>query len=138
MNSYANSELYRLLTDLVKFRSVSPSREGENAIARFIFDTLSVQPYFRGHPEDVRLLPLDNDPLGRHFVFAVVRTPETTADTVLLAGHMDVGGFRHAVPSLHLLLIRRKYERIRLRISPLRSVKTSIRENGSSDGALPI
>ncbi len=92
MNSYANSELYRLLTDLVKFRSVSPSREGENAIARFIFDTLSVQPYFRGHPEDVRLLPLDNDPLGRHFVFAVVRTPETTADTVLLAGHMDVVG----------------------------------------------
>jgi len=76
----------------VKFRSVSPSREGENAIARFIFDTLSVQPYFRGHPEDVRLLPLDNDPLGRHFVFAVVRTPETTADTVLLAGHMDVVG----------------------------------------------
>ena len=92
MNRYEGSELYRLLTDLVKFRSVSPSREGENAIARFIFDTLSVQPYFRGHPEDIRLLPLDNDPLGRHFVFAMVRAPEPTAETVLLAGHMDVVG----------------------------------------------
>ncbi len=92
MDRYEGSNLYRLLTDLVKFRSVSPSREGENTIARFIFDTLSVQPYFRGHPEDVRLLPLDNDPLGRHFVFAVVKAPEPTAETVLLAGHMDVVG----------------------------------------------
>ncbi|TDY61868.1 arginine utilization protein RocB [Aminivibrio pyruvatiphilus] len=92
MNRYEDSVLYRLLTDLVKFRSVSPSREGENRIARFIFETLSAQPYFRRHPEDVRLLPLENDPLGRHFVFAVVRAQEPTADTVLLAGHMDVVG----------------------------------------------
>jgi len=89
---YAENELYRLLTDMAGIPSVSPSRERENEIARFLFDTLKVLPYFREHPEDLRLLPLEEDSLERHFLFAVVRAPKASAGTILLEGHMDVVG----------------------------------------------
>ena len=90
MKKYADRELYRLLMDLVRIPSVSPSSERENEIARFIYDTLAVLPYFRENPSDLRLLPLEGDVLKRHLVFAIVRTPRKTQDTVIVAGHMDV------------------------------------------------
>ena len=92
MGSYADRDLYRLLVDMVRIPSVSPSADRENRMARFFRDRLAEEPYFREHPEDLRLLPLEGDPLGRHLVFGLVRAPEATGDTVLLAGHMDVVG----------------------------------------------
>ncbi len=84
--------LYRLLLDLVGIPSVSPSAESENMIARFIHDRLQELDYFRENPGDLRLLPLEGDALGRHLVFAIVRSRKRTADTVILMGHMDVVG----------------------------------------------
>lgn len=92
MKDYSDRELYRLLMDLVRIPSVSPSSERENEIARFIYDTLAELPYFRENPSDLRLLPLEEDSYGRHLVFAIVRAPRKTGDTVILAGHMDVVG----------------------------------------------
>ena len=92
MKNYSDRELYRLLMDLVRIPSVSPSSERENEIARFIYDTLEVLPYFRENPSDLRLLPLEGDSFGRHLVFAIVRAPRKTPDTVVVAGHMDVVG----------------------------------------------
>jgi len=92
MKNYSDSELYRLLMDLVRIPSVSPSSERENEIARFIYDRLSGLEYFQKNPSDLRLLPLEGDSLGRHLVFAIVRAPLKTGDTVILAGHMDVVG----------------------------------------------
>ena len=75
MKDYSDRELYRLLMDLVRIPSVSPSSERENEIARFIYDTLAELPYFRENPSNLRLLPLEEDSYGRHLVFAVVKAP---------------------------------------------------------------
>jgi len=90
MISTQKENLYRLMLDLVKIPSVSPSKDGENKIARFVFDTLAELPYFRQHPDDLRLLPMEGDRYKRHIVFALVRSKKETPDTVLLTGHMDV------------------------------------------------
>ena len=92
MNDHREASLYRLLMDLVSIPSVSPSSEGENRIAGFIHGKFQELPYFREHPEDLRLLPLEGDSLGRHLVFAMVRSAAETPDTVVLMGHMDVVG----------------------------------------------
>ncbi|MFA5622116.1 MAG: M20/M25/M40 family metallo-hydrolase [Thermovirgaceae bacterium] len=92
MNEKRKESLYQLLLDLVGIPSVSPSGETENRIARFIHDRLEELPYFKRRPEDLRLLPLEGDPHGRHLVFAMVRAERETADTVILMGHMDVVG----------------------------------------------
>jgi arginine utilization protein RocB len=75
---------------MLRIPSVSPSPEHENRVTRLLYDTLAVLPYFREHPEDLRLLPLEDDPFGRNFLFAFVRRPGPTAETVILAGHADV------------------------------------------------
>ncbi len=90
MISTQKEHLYRLMLDLVQIPSVSPSREGENRIARFVFDTLAELPYFRQHPDDLRLIPMAGDRYDRHIIFAIVRSSQKTGDTVLLTGHMDV------------------------------------------------
>ena len=92
MNEKRKESLYQLLLDLVGIPSVSPSGEPENRIARFIHDRLEELPYFKRRPEDLRLLPLEGDPHGRHLVFAMVRAERETAATVILMGHMDVVG----------------------------------------------
>lgn len=90
LKKYAESGLYRLLLDMLRIPSVSPSPEQENRVTRLLYDALAVLPYFREHPEDLRLLPLEDDPFGRNFLFAFVRRTEPTAETVILAGHVDV------------------------------------------------
>lgn len=92
MGDHSKRDLYGLLLNLVGIPSVSPSGETENRIARFIHDRLEELPYFKRRPEDLRLLPLEGDPHGRHLVFAMVRAERETADTVILMGHMDVVG----------------------------------------------
>ena len=77
-----------ILTDLVKIRSLSASPDGENRAARFIADTLS-----RSLPaEDVSLVPIPGDELGRTFVLARVRAWPETDRTIILTGHFDVVG----------------------------------------------
>ncbi|MGC9372167.1 MAG: M20/M25/M40 family metallo-hydrolase [Thermovirgaceae bacterium] len=92
MISTQKEHLYRLMLDLAEIPSVSPSREGENRIARFVYDTLRRLPYFQENPGDVRLIPMEGDTYDRHIVFAIVRSAKQRADTVLLMGHMDVVG----------------------------------------------
>lgn len=92
MTSTRKDDLYNLILELVRIPSVSPSKDGENRIARFIYDTLGELPYFRENPRDVRLIPMEGDRYARHIVFAMVRSEKKTTDTVLLMGHMDVVG----------------------------------------------
>lgn len=81
--------LYSLLLELVRIPSVSPSKE-ERRIAETIHDKLASLPYFKENEEDLRLLPIPDDPYGRQSVFAMVRSPKATPKTVLLLGHIDV------------------------------------------------
>jgi arginine utilization protein RocB len=82
--------IYQLMLELASIPSVSESAQEESGIARFIRDRLRAEPYFRDHPDDLRLLPCEHDPLGRSCLFAMVRAEKPTARTVLLTGHLDV------------------------------------------------
>lgn len=82
--------MYHLLLELVGIPGVSPSSDEENRIAGFIYNRLSSHPWFCDHPDDLKLLPLRDDPHGRHLVFGLVRAPKKTDRTVIMTGHMDV------------------------------------------------
>lgn len=81
--------LYSLLLDLVRVPSLSASK-GEEALVRLIGERLAALPYFQDHPEDLRFLAVEGDPLGRPDLWALVRADPPTARTVLLMGHVDV------------------------------------------------
>lgn len=85
-----DSAQYQRLLKLVSIPSVSPSSVEENRIAGVIYEEFEHMDYFRRNPGDLRLLPVEGDPLERHIVFAVVRAPGAGSETVLLTGHMDV------------------------------------------------
>jgi len=72
----------------VKIRSLSASPDGENRAARFIADTLSRTL----SAEDVSLVTIPGDALGRTFVLARVRARPETNRTIILTGHFDVVG----------------------------------------------
>ncbi|AER67384.1 peptidase M20 [Thermovirga lienii DSM 17291] len=87
--STKGEDLYRFLLELVRIPSVSPGAE-ENRIANFIKGVLQETPYFKEHPQDLMLVPMERDPFGRHILFAVVRAKPETSNTLILMGHMDV------------------------------------------------
>ncbi len=91
MLSNGKESLYRLLLDLVRIPSVSASG-GEAEIARLLHARLAEMPYFQDHSDDLRLLPVEGDPLGRPDLWALVRADPPTERTVILTGHMDVVG----------------------------------------------
>lgn len=82
--------LYQNFLKLVGIPSVSPSSQEENRMARAIVEDLGDLDYFKANQEDLRLFPVEGDPLERHIVFAVVRAAEKTDNTVILTGHLDV------------------------------------------------
>lgn len=88
--SLQSHPVYHLLLQLVAIPSVSPGEYEENRIAQSLYDWFGRLPYFQEHPEDLRLLPVEGDPLKRHIPFALVRASKKTSKTVLLTGHMDV------------------------------------------------
>jgi len=76
---------------LVEIPSVVGS-EGEIRIARAIHEFLAAWPYFRAHPEYLRLVRTHDDTHERYNVIALVRgrkAPAEGARTVLLMGHID-------------------------------------------------
>lgn len=87
-----NSDLYKRLLKLIRIPSVSPSSVEENRVAQAIYKDIEELDYFKRNPEDLWLLPMEGDPLERHFVFAVVRAEKETPRTIVLTGHMDVVG----------------------------------------------
>jgi arginine utilization protein RocB len=81
-----------LAVELTKTRSVVGT-EGEVAIAEKIYDYLRHLEYFQKHPENLRLLPISGDPLGRKNVLAVIRgATGSAASSLLCLGHIDTVG----------------------------------------------
>jgi arginine utilization protein RocB len=87
----APGELYRLLLDLVRVPSVSLT-PGEVEIAERIEASLGALPYFRSNPDDLRFIPIPDDPMGRKSVMALVRAKPATRRTIIVIGHADVVG----------------------------------------------
>lgn len=97
MLSYPES-VRPLLLRLAAVPSVSPDGDTERAAARLLRDHLLEGGGFAARPGDLRLLPVEGDALGREILFALVRAPEPTADTVILTGHLDVVGTKVCGP----------------------------------------
>lgn len=76
-----------LTTELVNAASVTHS-PGELAFPDTLLSILGRLPYFQRNPQDLWAERIENDPLGRRNVYALVRG--TGPDTVVLTGHYDV------------------------------------------------
>ena len=76
-----------LVTELVKIKSVTGCEGCEQAMAEHVYEKLAGWEYFKAHPENLFLLPTQNDTLKRGSVVAVVEGDGE--DTVLLMGHLD-------------------------------------------------
>ena len=84
-----------LTTELVRAGSVSGS-SGEVQFPDTLLDILRRIPYFAAHPDDIWAETIENDPLGRRNVYALVRG--SGAGTVVLTGHFDVVDARNYGP----------------------------------------
>lgn len=86
-----------LVTELVNIKSVVGCDGCEQAMAEHLHEKLAGWDYFKEHPEDLFLIPTENDTLKRGSVAAVVKGEFGNADaggdktrqTVLLMGHID-------------------------------------------------
>ncbi len=85
-------EMKDLTKRLVAIPSVN-STKGERDIALFLEEYLREIPYFKEHPEYVRIQELKEDSFGRRNVFAYIKgEKEGTGDTLIFHGHIDTVG----------------------------------------------
>lgn len=82
-----------LTLQLVRTPSVNGTVD-ETRFAQHLHDLLAALPYFRQHPDDLRVVRTQHDPHERYNVFALVRgrAQARSPQTVLLCGHYDVVG----------------------------------------------
>ena len=81
-----------LAIELTRIRSIVGTA-GENAVAQKVYDNLAQLEYFQQHPENLRLLPVRGDDLGRIGVFAMIEGTQTESNkTLLCIGHIDTVG----------------------------------------------
>ncbi|MDR3565950.1 MAG: M20/M25/M40 family metallo-hydrolase [Negativicutes bacterium] len=81
-----------LAIELTKTRSIVGTA-GELVMAEKIYDYLRQLDYFQRHPEQLQMVPIRGDQLGRKNVLAVVRGEKTaTSKTLLCLGHIDTVG----------------------------------------------
>lgn len=86
-------EIEKLTKQMVAIPSVNNSPHGEKDIAEFLYETISQFPYYKEHPEYLFLEPLNNDPLNRKNVFALLRGEKgSNSDTLIFHGHIDTVG----------------------------------------------
>ncbi|MFD2616218.1 M20/M25/M40 family metallo-hydrolase [Terrilactibacillus laevilacticus] len=83
----------KLTTWLVNMPSVNGT-PNEAGIADQIAALIKQFPYFTHHPTQVWLHQIPNDPLSRKNVFAFVRGPKQTKQTVIFHSHMDTVGVK--------------------------------------------
>lgn len=76
---------------LVRINSINGT-EGEKDIGLFLEKRLREIPYFKEHPDQVITKVLDNDPLERRSVFALLKGHGDSEKTVILHGHTDTVG----------------------------------------------
>ncbi|ATW26782.1 M20/M25/M40 family metallo-hydrolase [Candidatus Formimonas warabiya] len=78
--------------DLVKVPSRVRQAGEEKDFAFKLRDMIGEIPYFAKHPENVMLVPLEGDQLGRYSVLALLEGEEESPETVILLSHFDTVG----------------------------------------------
>lgn len=87
-----NSELImKNLLELCAVPSISDS-DGERAMSQKLREMLLCIPYFVQHPSQIEIFPIENDPKGGTYLFALMRCRREQAKTLLLLSHFDVVG----------------------------------------------
>lgn len=81
--------LMKTMVELVEVPGISGT-SSENLTAQKIYGILKEIPYFIKNPENLSLNRIENDPLNRYFVSAIVRSQNSSDKTLLLNGHLDV------------------------------------------------
>ena len=81
--------MYNNMLRMVEVPGVSGT-ESEKMTAYKVEELLREIPYFQGHPENVKLIPLVDDPFERSIVTAFMELNPGCPDTVILTGHYDV------------------------------------------------
>ena len=81
--------MYNNMLRMVEVPGVSGT-EFEKMTAYKVEELLREIPYFRDHPENVKLIPLVDDPFERSIVTAFMELNLGCPDTVILTGHYDV------------------------------------------------
>ena len=86
------TKIKTLAVELTQIRSVVGT-SGENDVAKKVYETLAELDYFRLHPDNLRLLPVREDELGRNGVFALIEGARNhSKKTLLCIGHIDTVG----------------------------------------------
>ena len=86
------AKIKTLAVELTQIRSVVGT-SGENDVAKKVYETLAELDYFRLHPDNLRLLPVREDELGRNGVFALIEGSRSPSKkTLLCIGHIDTVG----------------------------------------------
>ena len=86
------AKIKTLAVELTQIRSVVGT-SGENDVAKKVYETLAELDYFRLHPDNLRLLPVRDDELGRNGVFALIEGARNhSKKTLLCIGHIDTVG----------------------------------------------
>jgi arginine utilization protein RocB len=86
VTSEVGSKVRELALRLTGQRSVSGT-PGEASFASFLKGLVAEGSYFKQHPKNVWLEPIEDDPLGRSVVVALVKG--SGRRTVILTGHFD-------------------------------------------------
>ena len=86
-------EVKKLTTDMVRIPSINKEPKGETAVAQYVYDFYMGLPYFKEHPDYVKMFQTKNDFVERHSTYAFVKgTKGTSNRTVILIGHIDTVG----------------------------------------------
>lgn len=85
-------EILKLTKEMVLIPSVNGT-EGEYYIGQFIENYMRALPYFKEHPDQVIVQKLENDPLNRRNVFALLKgEKDNNPRTIIFHGHTDTVG----------------------------------------------
>jgi arginine utilization protein RocB len=84
------------LIQLVSSGGISGTKD-ENSSTEKIYELLNQIQYFKQNPKNLKVIPLEDDPLGRGFISALVEATDKTKDTIIITGHLDVVGIDNFV-----------------------------------------
>jgi len=86
-----DEQIRDLTLELVKIPSITET-DGEIALVEYLYDYLSQTEYFRKHPDQLRIVDITGDELGRKNLVAVLKGQPGCSRTVVFLGHVDTVG----------------------------------------------
>jgi arginine utilization protein RocB len=86
-------EIKKLTSEMVAIPSINKEPEGETRVARYVYDYFNKLPYFKEHPDRVKIFQTKDDFVDRHSTYAYVKGEGGDSNrTVILIGHIDTVG----------------------------------------------